>query len=120
MRDRPRVLVTGGGGFIGSHLVDHRLDDGHEVIVLDDPSPGWMENVSRAMERDARVEQTDLTDFEEIDRFVRNVDGGFRPAAFAGIVPSNRQPLRYHQPNVNGTASSGLAKCWMAGSPTLA
>jgi UDP-glucose 4-epimerase len=101
-----RTLVTGGTGFIGSHLVDRLLDDGHHVVVLDDLSTGRLENL-RHREHDPRlrVERIDIAGAAPLAPHFANVDWVFHLAALADIVPSIQQPLRYHRANVDGTAA---------------
>jgi UDP-glucose 4-epimerase len=101
-----RVVVTGGAGFIGSHLVERLLNDGHEVIVLDNFSTGRAENLRR-IERYPRltVKQTDVSSHSEISSFFTDISWVFHLAAFADIVPSIQRPLEYHRANVDGTVA---------------
>ena len=61
-----RTLVTGGAGFIGSHLVDALLDRGDEAVALDDLSTGRRENLRPALERGARLVEGDVTDVDAV------------------------------------------------------
>jgi nucleoside-diphosphate-sugar epimerase len=70
-----RVLVTGGAGFIGSHIVDRLLGDGYEVWVLDDFSAGRMENVSHHEGvREFHLVRGDVRDFGLVEKVVDGVD----------------------------------------------
>lgn len=95
-----RVLVTGGAGFIGSHLVERLLTDGHDVTVIDDLSTGRMVNVPEALR--SRVSAMDLS-VEAPITLARRYDWVFHLAALADIVPSVSDPLRYHRANVEST-----------------
>ena len=77
-----RSLVTGGAGFIGSHLVDRLLEGGQEVIVLDNLSTGRLQNLSH-LKGTARlqVHEVDVADFESIPPYVEGVDWVFHLAA---------------------------------------
>jgi len=98
------VLVTGGAGFIGSHLVDRLLKDGCRVVVLDNFSTGRPENLAQ-MRQNSRlqVHQVDVADYGLIERFFAGVEWAFHLAALADIVPSIQRPLDYHRSNVDGT-----------------
>ena len=99
-----RVIVTGGAGFIGSHLVERLLKEGHEVIVLDNFSTGRPENLAHlAGSTRLQVQQVDVTDHRAIQPFFKGVDWVFHLAALADIVPSIQQPYAYHKANVDGT-----------------
>ncbi len=101
-----RSLVTGGCGFIGSHLVDRLLEEGHEVIVLDDLSNGRLENLEHRKNSDRlTIHQVDVANFQETEPLYEGVDWVFHLAALADIVPSIQQPLRYHHANVDGTVA---------------
>jgi len=68
-------LVTGGAGFIGSHLVERLLEDGHEVMVLDDFSTGRMENLGHVKDsRRLAVHRADVSSYGEIQPFFEEVD----------------------------------------------
>ena len=98
------VLVTGGAGFIGSHLVERLLNDGCGVTVLDNFSTGRPENLEHLRGHiDISVHEVDVADFEAIQPFFAGVDWVFHLAALADIVPSIQQPLAYHRANVDGT-----------------
>jgi UDP-glucose 4-epimerase len=100
------VVVTGGAGFIGSHLVDRLLSDGHAVLVLDDLSTGRVENLSHSKNRqNLFVERADVADYESMARHCRGVSWVFHLAALADIMPSVQHPLRYHRANVDGTVA---------------
>ena len=94
-----RFLVTGGAGFIGSHLVEALLDEGHAVRVLDDLSSGQRKNLPWQ----AEMIEADVTDPQAVDRAFDGVDGCFHLAAIASVVRSHREWLRTHQVNLTGT-----------------
>lgn len=99
---KANVLVTGGAGFIGSHLVDRLVADGHRVVVLDNFSTGRKANLSH---REGRVElvEADITDFEAIKPYFKEQELVFHVAALADIVPSIVNPRAYYTANVMGT-----------------
>lgn len=102
---RPRCLVTGGAGFIGSHLVERLLADGHRVVVVDNFSTGRAANLEHLRrEPGLEVHPADLVE-APIGGFFRGVDWVFHLAALADIVPSMQRPLEYHRANVDGTAA---------------
>ena len=101
-----RVIVTGGAGFIGSHLVERLLKDGHEVIVLDNFSTGRPDNLAHLKgSAHLQVHRADVADYEAIQPFFTGADWVFHIAALADIVPSIQQPYTYHKSNVEGTVS---------------
>jgi UDP-glucose 4-epimerase len=103
-----KTLVTGGAGFIGSHLVERLLHDGHSVVVLDNFVTGRRENLQHLVgNKRLKVVDCDISilNFKfQISNF-RGVDWVFHLAARADIVPSIVDPLTYHQSNVDGTVN---------------
>jgi len=97
-----RSLVTGGAGFIGSHLVDGLLELGHEVTVLDNFSTGHRGNLEHLKDRVKLIECDLSTPGSWIQEFL-NVDWVFHLAALADIVPSIQKPDAYFRSNVDGT-----------------
>jgi len=97
-----KSCVTGGAGFIGSHLVDALLDLGHEVTVLDNFSTGREENLIDAKGH-IRICDCDLSVDGEWRDELEGVDWVFHLAALADIVPSIQEPRAYFQANVDGT-----------------
>jgi len=97
-----KSLVTGGAGFIGSHVVDALLEEGHEVVVLDNFSTGRKENLSHVADKIKLVECDLSSPGEWVNEF-KGVDWVFHLASLADIVPSIQNPESYHQANVNGT-----------------
>lgn len=101
-----RALVTGGAGFIGSHLVWTLLDRGHEVIAIDNLSAGRIENLAEAPNHDhLHFHRADVADLPAIVSAFQGVDWVFHLAALADIVPSISDPLSYHRSNVDGTVA---------------
>jgi UDP-glucose 4-epimerase len=101
-----KVLVTGGAGFIGSHLVERLLADGHAVTVLDNFSTGRISNLEQVKDRpQLTVNEADVTDYESIRPLFAGVQWVFHLAALADIVPSIENPLKYHRANVDGTVT---------------
>ena len=97
-----KSIVTGGAGFIGSHLVDALLGLKHEVTVLDNLSTGRLENIAHVSDK-IRLVECDLgTAGAWADEF-KGVDWLFHLAALADIVPSIQQPDAYFRANVDGT-----------------
>lgn len=94
-----KYLVTGGCGFIGSHLVDSLLYDGHQVRILDDLSTGRRENVPAECE----IVLGDVTDSELVKECMKGVDGCFHLAAVSSRKQSKEEWLRTHQVNLTGT-----------------
>ena len=99
-----RCLVTGGAGFIGSHVVEFLLAAGHLVTVLDNFSTGRHENLDQVKANPLlSIHRVDIANYAEIQSFFEAVDWVFHLAALADIVPSIQQPIPYHQANVDGT-----------------
>jgi UDP-glucose 4-epimerase len=93
------ILVTGGAGFMGSHLVDALLDQGHAVRVLDDLSSGSRDNLPREVE----FIYGDVINSTTVEQAFDDVDACFHLAAIASVARSSREWLRTHQVNLTGT-----------------
>ena len=101
-----KSLVTGGCGFIGSHIVDRLLDMGHEVTVIDNCSTGRFENlVHQKNNSQLQIVDLDICDCVKISPLFNGVDWVFHMAALADIVPSIKKPQEYFHSNVDGTFS---------------
>jgi len=99
-------VVTGGAGFIGSHLVERLLADGHSVLVLDNFSTGRPENLGHlAGEGRLVVERVDIASEPRLAVLLSGADWVFHLAALADIVPSMERPMDYHRANVDGTVA---------------
>ena len=94
-----KLLVTGGAGFIGSHLVDKLVHDGHEVVIIDNLSTGKKEYINPR----ARFEQKDIRDYASIEPVFKGVEAVFHLAADARLQMSIDDPLTTHATNVTGT-----------------
>ena len=99
-----RAIVTGGAGFIGSHIVDELARRGVETLVVDDFSTGSRENLSQHAEnRLVKVYPGDIRRIGELLRGSGPVDVVFHEAAIASVPISVEDPMRVHDTNVNAT-----------------
>jgi UDP-glucose 4-epimerase len=99
-----KIIVTGGCGFIGSHIAEILCKEGHDVIILDNLSNGRIENISNLIENfNCKFYEVDIQNLDLIFPFFEKVDFVFHMAALADIVPSINNPGKYHDSNVNGT-----------------
>ena len=94
-----KTLVTGGAGFIGSHLVDALIEKGHEVLVIDNLSAGKKEHLNPK----AQFYQLDIRDFEKIKPLFNNVNFVFHLAAIPRVPLSVKDPVGTSDVNVSGT-----------------
>jgi len=96
-----RYLVTGGCGFIGSHLVDALLAHGHDAVVLDDLSTGRTGNLAPGVE----LIDGCITDPHTVARALRGAQGVFHLAAVASVARANEAWLETHRVNQSGTVA---------------
>ncbi|MGH9279904.1 MAG: SDR family oxidoreductase [Acidimicrobiales bacterium] len=94
-----RALVTGGAGFIGSHVADALLAAGHETRVLDDLSAGHVENIPPG----AQLFEGDVSDLGTVRAAIEGVDVVFHQAAHRAVLRSVEHPLSTDQANTHGT-----------------
>ena len=99
-----KILITGGAGFIGSHLADLLIKLNFEVVVIDNLSIGRRENISQLVE-DSKFTfvKADICNFDVIEPIFKDADWVFHLAALADIVPSIENPTEYYKSNVSGT-----------------
>jgi len=111
-----RILVTGGAGFIGSHLCEALLRRGDAVVVLDNFDPFYPRSEKEAnlravraaapREESLRIVEGDIRRPEDLDRaFAGGIDAVVHLAALAGVRPSLEQPARYAEVNIGGTTA---------------
>jgi UDP-glucose 4-epimerase len=100
----PRAVVTGGAGFIGSHMVDLLVARGYSVVVIDNLATGRAENLAQHR-REPRVEfhEIDMCTVTADSRLFTGADHVFHFGGIGDIVPSIERPLEYMRANVNGT-----------------
>ena len=97
-----RFVVTGGAGFVGSHLVKLLVKEGHNVIVIDNLHTGKKDNLIGVMDKIEFIEK-DIRDYNSIEKYMKNIDGVFHQAALTIVQDSFTNPEEYHDVNVNGT-----------------
>lgn len=103
MRNMSEVLVTGGAGFIGSHLVESLLAEGFDVKILDNFSTGQMSNLKGHENAKLSIIQGDIRNLALVEKVVKDVDAVFHEAALVNIPLSIENPLLFNDVNVLGT-----------------
>ena len=97
-----KILVTGGAGFIGSHIVEYLVQRGDSVTVVDNLNTGKIENLKSVFKK-INFAQIDIRDFKVLKNLMENIDGVFHQAAMASVQDSFKIPEKFHDVNVNGT-----------------
>lgn len=100
-----RMIVTGGAGFIGSHLIDRLIDDDHQVTIIDNLSTGFRRNLNPR----AEFIKEDIINLERIRKYFKDKDYVFHLAALPRIQPSIENPYLTHENNITGTLNILLA-----------
>lgn len=102
--DLMKSVVTGGAGFIGSHLIDLLLENGHEVVCIDNYSTGRVSNLGHVKENaNLNIVEGDINNQELLRKHFKDAQYVFHLAALADIVPSIQNPEEYYNANVTGT-----------------
>lgn len=107
-----RVVVTGGAGFIGSHLAEELVDQGCHLTIVDDLSTGKLENIAQFLElKKDHVEfiQGSITDLPLLQKLFQGVEYVFHQAALARVPRSIEDPLSTNEVNIKGTLNVLLA-----------
>ena len=94
--------VTGGAGFVGSHLVKLLVEEGHEITVIDNLHKGKKENLASVINK-IKFQKMDIRDYESMRKILKNVDGVFHQAALTVVQDSFTRPEEYFDVNVHGT-----------------
>jgi UDP-glucose 4-epimerase len=97
-----KFLVTGGAGFIGSHLAKFLIKNNHEVVIIDNLIRGTLNNITEIKD-DVEFHKVDISNYNEIDAVVDSVDGIFHEAALASVPQSFKEPERYQEVNAIGS-----------------
>jgi nucleoside-diphosphate-sugar epimerase len=105
---RMKVLVTGGAGFIGSHIVRRLLDLEHEVVVLDNFSTGRRSNLD-AVASDIELIEGDVAELDHVEHAMAGCDAVFHEAALPSVPRSIADPLASHAANATGTLNILIA-----------
>jgi len=99
-----KYVVTGGAGFIGSHIVEELAKQKHEVVILDNLFSGKMENISPFLEKDnVSFVKGSITDLPLLKKTFAGADGIFHEGAIASVPRSVANPLETHEVNLSGT-----------------
>lgn len=103
-----KYMVTGGGGFIGSHLVARLLNDGHEVVVVDNFTTGHKHNLT-PYANDIEIHEIDICDLDAMHKAMQGVEFVFHQAALPSVPRSIADPLQTHEVNITGTLNVLIA-----------
>ncbi len=99
-----KSIVTGGSGFIGSHLCEKLIQEGHQVLAIDNLYGSKLANLKSITDNpNFTFVKADVRFFSEIESHFKGADYVFHLAALADIVPSIENPKSYFETNVNGT-----------------
>ena len=94
--------VTGGAGFVGSHLVKLLVKEGHKITVIDNLHKGKKENLASVINK-IKFQKIDIRDYQSLEKILKNIDGVFHQAALTVVQDSFSSPEEYFDVNVHGT-----------------
>jgi len=122
-----RYIVTGGAGFIGSHIAEHLATNGHEVIIFDNLFTGKKENIRHLItERGVSFVEGSVTDIQALKKIADDADGIFHQGAIVSVPRSVKNPIATNEANVQGTLNvlvaardSGVKKVVFASSSSV-
>lgn len=97
-----KIVVTGGAGFIGSHLAEFLIKKKHKVVIIDNLSTGRLANI-KAFKKKLKFVKADISKFGKWTKNLKNTKVVFHLAALADIIPSIQNPKKYFDANVVGT-----------------
>ncbi len=109
MKQEIRAVVTGGAGFIGSHITEELVDRDCQVTVIDDLSSGKLSNVAHLLPENMQFIQGSITDLSLLRKLFSGVDYVFHQAAIPSVPSSIDNPLASHDANLTGTLNVLLA-----------
>jgi UDP-glucose 4-epimerase len=105
-----KYVVTGGAGFIGSHIVEELAQQQHEVVIFDNFFSGKMENIQIFLKKkDVSLVQGSVTDLSVLKKLFKGADGIFHEGAIASVPRSIANPLATNEANVTGTLNVLIA-----------
>jgi UDP-glucose 4-epimerase len=111
-KDCRRVLVTGGAGFIGSHIVERLLENDYDVTAIDNLDTGSPANIDQCRQKkNFHFVEGDIRDLSLVRKNVKDVDVVFHEAALANVMSSFKDPILTDQVNVDGTLNLLKASC---------
>ena len=96
------LIVTGGAGFIGSHLTKYLIKKGHNVCVIDNLRRGSLDNLKEIQDK-IDFQEIDILDYNAMQSVAKNTDGIFHQAALGSVSQSFKEPEEYHRVNAIGT-----------------
>ena len=97
-----KILVTGGAGFIGSHIVEYLVGRGDDVTILDNLHSGKMQNLSK-INNDVNFVNGNIKDYKLLERLAKDSDGVFHQAALVSVPQSFKMQAEYFDVNTKGT-----------------
>ena len=97
-----RFVVTGGAGFVGSHLVKLLVKNGHKITVIDNLHTGKKENLGEVKDK-IEFLNIDIQDYDSMEKNMKDIDGVFHQAALTVVQDSFTRPEEYFDVNVHGT-----------------
>ena len=97
-----RFVVTGGAGFVGSHLVKLLVKNGHKITVIDNLHTGKKENLDEVKDK-IEFLNIDIQDYDSMEKNMKDIDGVFHQAALTVVQDSFTRPEEYFDVNVHGT-----------------
>ncbi len=105
-----KYVVTGGAGFIGSHIVEELAATGHDVVIVDNLFSGKRENIAPFLARDmVRFTEGSITDLPLLNKVFEGADGVFHEGAIASVPRSIANPAATNEANVTGTLNVLIA-----------